>query len=656
MTRPGKMRTVGAAGLACACCLLAAPVASAAPTWLSPTDLSAPQRNANNVDVAMDDAGDVVAVWERDGFPSHPVQASVKTAGSAFSAPVDLAGAGSAPDVAITPGGEAIVVYTQLINGINMIRVRLRPPGGSFSAPIDVAALAGGGASIDPEVAVNGAGAAVVGWRDKGEPEKFVIQAATRPAGGSFSEPTTISDTSESAGGRPSVAVDSAGEATIAWTDIRPVEGPEENHGVVQVSSGSGASFSEPEDVSTVDLATEPKLALGPGGEPTVIWQGAELEVVMVEEEEELKEKVVALPSAIEGRTESGGSFGPVFELSDDPSVDSFRPRLAIGAGGQAVAAWLVENAESEFSIEVATRSGGGVFTSPVEIPGEEVSTSSLGVSVNPAGAATVVWQAGAPTVVQASSRPPGGSFGPPTDLSTPGQDSLFPEVAMGAAGDAVAVWRRFDGVNFIAQAAGFDANPPQMRALSVPAGATVGEPVTVSAEGFDVWGITATEFNFGDGSSAVGNPVSHIYASPGVYQVTATVHDPAGGTASASGSIAITASNDFRLGKLKRNKRKGLATLTVEVPGPGTLVLTGPGAKRARKVAKAAGAVALPVKPNKGSLKKLRRGRKVRVRVTVEFSPTGGSPARRRKLVVLVMKRHGKHRAHRRARAHRGR
>jgi hypothetical protein len=655
MTRRGKMRTVGLTGFACACALAAASPAAAAPAWLSPADLSAPQRNANNVDVAMDDAGDVVAVWERDGFPSHPVQASVRSAGGAFSAPIDLANAGSAPDVAITPGGEAIVVWAELVAGKNTVRARIRPPGGAFSAPIDVAELAPGGASVNPEVAVNGAGDAAVVWRDKDEGGNFVVRVSTMPAGGSFSEPQTISDPEDqSGGGPPSMVVDATGEATVAWTDIRPVEGPEEVHGVVQVSSGAGASFSEPEDLSTVDQAVEPKLALGPAGEATVIWEGLELEVVMVEEEEELKEKAVALPSVIEGRSESGGTFGPVFELSDEPSLNAFAPRLAIGAGGQAVAAWLAENNEEDFIVKASTRTGGGEFTSPVELSTAGDSATSPNVTVNPSGAATVVWQRGAPAEVQASNMPPGGAFGPPADLSAPGQDALFPEVAMGGAGDGVVVWKRSDGANFIAQAAGYDANPPQVRGLSLPAGATVGEPVAISADGFDVWGIATTEFDFGDGTSAAGNPVSHAYGSPGVYQVTVTVRDPAGGTATASGSIAISASNDFRLGKLKRNKRKGRATLLVEVPGPGRLVLSGKGAKRARKEASAAGTVALPVTPNKGSLKKLRRGKNVKVRVTVIYSPTGGSPAQHGRVVILVMKGSGKHRAHHRRHAHR--
>jgi hypothetical protein len=41
-----------------------------------------------------------------------------------------------------------------------------------------------------------------------------------------------------------------------------------------------------------------------------------------------------------------------------------------------------------------------------------------------------------------------------PQDLSAAGQNAFNPEVAVDAQGNAIAVWRRFDGTNFIVQAA----------------------------------------------------------------------------------------------------------------------------------------------------------------------------------------------------------
>jgi hypothetical protein len=47
--------------------------------------------------------------------------------------------------------------------------------------------------------------------------------------------------------------------------------------------------------------------------------------------------------------------------------------------------------------------------------------------------------------------------------------------------------------------------------------------------------------------------------------------------------------SNAFSFGKVKKNRKKGTATLTVIVPGPGTLTLAGKGLKPQRPARAAA-------------------------------------------------------------------
>jgi hypothetical protein len=44
--------------------------------------------------------------------------------------------------------------------------------------------------------------------------------------------------------------------------------------------------------------------------------------------------------------------------------------------------------------------------------------------------------------------------LGPIQTLSGAGQDAFAPQVAVDSGGNAVAVWRRFDGTNFRVQAA----------------------------------------------------------------------------------------------------------------------------------------------------------------------------------------------------------
>lgn len=77
---------------------------------------------------------------------------------------------------------------------------------------------------------------------------------------------------------------------------------------------------------------------------------------------------------------------------------------------------------------------------------------------------------------------------------------------------------------------------------------------------------------------------------------------------------------------KHKLDTKAGTATLTLTVPGPGAVVVSGAGIKRLHKVAKAAGPVALLVRPTKATAGKLKRDGSAKVSATVAFTPTGGA------------------------------
>jgi hypothetical protein len=103
--------------------------------------------------------------------------------------------------------------------------------------------------------------------------------------------------------------------------------------------------------------------------------------------------------------------------------------------------------------------------------------------------------------------------------------------------------------------------------------------------------------------------------------------------------------SNEFSLGKVTKNKRKGTASLTVVVPGPGQLTLTGKGLKRseagaARQRASAAGPVKLLVRAKGKKGRTLDRTGRVKVQPTVTYTPTDGDPNTKSMRIKLVIRR----------------
>lgn len=161
----------------------------------------------------------------------------------------------------------------------------------------------------------------------------------------------------------------------------------------------------------------------------------------------------------------------------------------------------------------------------------------------------------------------------------------------------------------------------------------------------------TAIPISIGDrialeDTGAGGNPVGRNMTAGGTYEA----YDPTPAAGGSGGSTVIETAfelylnadiepnNQIALGKLKRNRRKGNATLTVEIPNPGTLQATS-AAGGAASAAKASalvkprtvkpttpGAVKLKLTPTKGAKARLRARGKASGRVAISFTPIFGT------------------------------
>jgi hypothetical protein len=98
--------------------------------------------------------------------------------------------------------------------------------------------------------------------------------------------------------------------------------------------------------------------------------------------------------------------------------------------------------------------------------------------------------------------------------------------------------------------------------------------------------------------------------------------------------------SNTFTFGKLKLNKKKGTALITVNTPGPGKVLLSGKGIKTENGATSGPQSYKLPVISKGKTKKKLRKTGKVKVKVSVTFTPTGGTPNTQLETIKLIKKR----------------
>jgi hypothetical protein len=117
---------------------------------------------------------------------------------------------------------------------------------------------------------------------------------------------------------------------------------------------------------------------------------------------------------------------------------------------------------------------------------------------------------------------------------------------------------------------------------------------------------------------------------------------------------VGFKPSDAFSFGGVKRNTHKGTATLAVDVPGPGTLSLTGKGVRAQRagreaaasKNVTAAGTVKLKIRAKGKAKHKLNDSGKAKVKAKITYTPNGassgdviGDPSTQTKRVKLIKK-----------------
>jgi hypothetical protein len=118
--------------------------------------------------------------------------------------------------------------------------------------------------------------------------------------------------------------------------------------------------------------------------------------------------------------------------------------------------------------------------------------------------------------------------------------------------------------------------------------------------------------------------------------------------TSGAAQMVISTNPNKLTLGKLKKNKKKGTATISVDVSGPGTVSLTGAGLVKQRpvsfqrgarllsKTVTEAGTVTLKVKAKGKKKTRLLDKGKVKVKAKITYKPTGATAITSTKRITL--------------------
>ena len=441
---------------------------------LDPAEVSA------GVKIAAGPDGETTAVWNQWFGSESEVAFAEKEAGSnAWAEARPLLSDTAVADIATGEDGtSAVALLSSSTGSPAKVLVSIRAPGGTFGEPITVAGMS----SRDqipryPVVAVGPDGAVTVAWQletiieHRPYPQrnvtKVTLQGSQSSSADSFGPVIALGAPSEYVLGEPDATVGPDGTATIVWNTSLGSAGITAR----AATAPPGEPFGPAESLNQSGDAFRPTVRASADGSTTVVWQG---DGVMVT------------------RRPQGGSFETPVDMSSglDPNGLSF----GVSADGTVTAAWSQPDADSgKSSIQVATRSAGGVITAPVRVSSPGANGYLPQVAVAGDGSAAILWKQrqGLGATLFASTRPAGGSFAQARNLEGSYADGIdVPQIEITPSGSATAAWVQQESNNTAIMAAttgpdGLFGTPSSLSGVSSDTGpeiATADDGTTIAA------------------------------------------------------------------------------------------------------------------------------------------------------------------------------
>lgn len=522
------------------------PTAASAAGWLPQVNASPVISNASKYggsipDVAVDAQDEATAIWinwaEHEGEQEF-LEAATRPAGGAWSAPVRIStGAGQPlqPKVVVDPAGDAAVVWFEY-GSKEIVYAATRPAGGAWSQPVPLSDV--NGYSAEPDITIDPQGNATAVWTTGPQNQLGVVQAATRPAGGAWSQPVTLSDESVVASA-PHVVADPQGDLTAVWD----VGGDE---GVIQSKTRPAGSEwdSAAVDVSAeASLSSNPQIATDAQGDVVAVWQQKDIHAAS------------GFHYYVQTARLASGSWSAPLTISREDGL-AMNPELAVDPDGNVTVVWEWGPLATGTASGLQTRSGGsdgswGAIGYVEASPGAvlEPGPSDVQLVADPQGDVAAVWEGwSAPNyIVRTARRSAAGTWSSPLTLST--GNTLFPRIAVDPQGTVTAVWSGLNGTNRAVRSRVFDPVPPEINGMTVPTTGVVGQTVSMSVDAVDVWSPVAGSWDFGDGGTGTGASVDHCYSTAGERTVTVTGTDGGANETSDSRTITIEPNPSLDLG-----------------------------------------------------------------------------------------------------------
>ncbi|MGD1060818.1 MAG: hypothetical protein ABR879_05115 [Methanomassiliicoccales archaeon] len=275
----------------------------------------------------------------------------------------------------MNPAGEAMVVWQQDNGTVSSVCAN-RYAGGTWGSPIIIASQTeNNSVFMDPQVAMDASGNAIVVWDEIINSTPYVD--ASRFLAGQWSAATVIGGgPDEDAYLQPQIAMDNGGDAVVAWTQLEaPATANASFHYGVHVNAflaGTWGMASRIDALSTADDEL-PRVAVDGNGNAFLVWQRSS-----------------EGNSSVCASRLSTGTWSGTKTLSSTPPGYSGVPMIAASGDGDAMAVW---NDGDNIS---ANRFTGGTWGTAVAILANSSGIyEPPQIAMDESGNAVVVWVGG---------------------------------------------------------------------------------------------------------------------------------------------------------------------------------------------------------------------------------------------------------------------
>jgi len=279
-------------------------------------------------------------------------------------------------------------------------------------------------------------GLRAMGWPRRTAGLAVALVAIAAPATASAA-PTWLAPTKLSAEGSTAdevqVAADAQGDDLAVWRRFDTKAGQY----VIEASSrpaGTGPWLAAVPITDGKEEVFAPQVAMDAHGDAVVAWVGNDGNYTIQAAQ----------------RAGLSGAFSKAVQLKNlgPMKVVDQRPDLAMNSRGDTVAAWLQYNGATAI-VESASKPAGGSWGADETISSEAEEMSAPEVGIDATGGATALWEQVVEAKLRAtvSARSGSGKWAAPAAISPLTEAAAnLPQLAVNAAGDAVAVWEHFYG------------------------------------------------------------------------------------------------------------------------------------------------------------------------------------------------------------------